>query len=174
GRIKADASALQPQANLADLFKRNARDEEIHRLTVYMLAELCNPAGASAQHRIGFGRAVAADHLDRLSSAGFAISVPQQIEQMGIHVSLFLAPPVAHEPVELLERTIVIASIALEGDGDVFTGVRVVERKSTRVAFGDGVLQSAVRAEQEQAGHAQASANVRQSHNERVLARRLK
>ena len=80
-------------------------------------------------------------------------------------VCSFLAP-VAHEPVELLQRGIVVAAVALEGDGDVFAGVQMMEGKRAGVAFGAGILQRVVGAEHEEAGHAQAGARARQSHNE--------
>jgi hypothetical protein len=53
---------------------------------------------------------------------------------------LFLAP-VAHEPVELLQRGLVVTAVALVGDGDVFAGVNVMKGNGAGVAFGDGVLQ---------------------------------
>jgi hypothetical protein len=65
-----------------------------------------------------------------------------------IHARLLLAPPIAQEPAELLQRRLVVAAVALERDGDVFVGVDVMQRDGAGVALGDGVLQNA-RAEQE-------------------------
>ena len=101
---------------------------EIHRLAVDVLAELRDAGRARAQHGVGSRRAVSADHLDRLFAADLAIDLPQQVEQMRVHVGLLFLAPVAHEPVELLQRGLVVAAIALEGDGDVFAGMDVMER----------------------------------------------
>jgi hypothetical protein len=57
--------------------------------------------------------------------------------------------PVAQEPVELFQRGLVVAAVALEGDGDVFVGMDVMQGDAAGVAFGDRVLQGS-RAEQEQ------------------------
>ena len=68
---------------------------------------------------------------------------------MRVHLDWLFLAPVAHEPVEFLQRGVVVAAVALEGDGDVFAGVDVVEGKGTRVAFGAGGLQRVVGAEHE-------------------------
>src|SRR3954454_15954830 len=46
-----------------------------------------------------------------------------------VHPRLVLGAPVAQEVVELLQRRFVIAPVALEGDGEVFAGMGVVEGK---------------------------------------------
>jgi hypothetical protein len=114
-----------------------------------VLAELRDAARTAAQHRIGFRRAVAADHVDRLGRPDLTIGLPQQIEKMRIHAGRLFLAPVAHEPVELLERGVVVTAIALEGDGDVFAGVEVVEGKRSGIAFGTRVLQRVVGTEHE-------------------------
>ena len=48
---------------------------------------------------------------------------------MTIHRGLVLAAPVAEKVVELLQRFFVVAPVTLEGDGEIFVGVGVVERK---------------------------------------------
>src|SRR3974390_2279492 len=80
---------------------------------------------------------------------------------MRIHVRRLALAPVAHEPVELLQRGLVITAVALEGDGDVLTGVHVRERQAARVAFRGRVLQRNVRREQQQAGGPDAGAEAR-------------
>ena len=103
--------------------------------------------------------------------ADLAIGLPQQIEQMRVHVGVCFLAPVAHEPVELLQRGLVVAAVALEGDGDVFAGMDVMEGEGAGVAFGDRVLQRVVGGEQEQAGHAQPGAGARQGHVTRKCSR---
>jgi len=51
-----------------------------------------------------------------------------------IHHGLVLAAPVAEIVIELLQRLFVIAPVALEGDGEVFVGMGVVEVR-VRVSF---------------------------------------
>ena len=90
---------------------------------------------------------------------------------MRIHAGRLFLAPVAHEPVELLQRGVVVTAIALEGDGDVFAGVDVVEGKSSGIAFGTRILQRVVGAEHEEAGQTQARACARQGYNDRTSAR---
>ena len=155
GRIETDAAALQPQALGPDRRERHAGDIEIDGIAVDVLAELRDAARARAQHGVGSRRAIPADHLNRLFAADLAIGLPQQIKQMRIHVGFLFLAPVAHEPVELLQRGLVIAAVALEGDGDVFAGMDVVEGEGAGVAFGDGALQGVAGAQQQQSGDAE-------------------
>src|SRR5439155_1259650 len=112
-----------------------------------MLAVLGDAATAVAQHGVGLGRAIAAHHLDRFLGADLVADLPDQIQQLRIHVGRLLAAPIPQEPVELFERLVVIAAVALEGDADVLAGVHVVQRERARVALRDDALQ-ALRAEQ--------------------------
>ena len=83
--------------------------------------------GAAAEHGVGFGGTVGGDDLDRLLAVNVAIDFPDDIEQMAIHRRLFLGTPVAQEMVELLQGLFVEAAVALEGDGEVFARMGVVE-----------------------------------------------
>jgi hypothetical protein len=107
----------------------------------HVLAEPRNAAAAPPQHRIGPRRPITANYLNWLLRAGFALHLPDKIDQMRIHARLFGAAPVAQEPVKLLQRGIVVTSVALVGDRDVFTGMQVMHRDGARVAFRDRVLQ---------------------------------
>jgi hypothetical protein len=127
----------------------------------------------SMQHGVGSGRAVAADDVDGLRGADLAIDLPKQIDQMRVHVRCLLLAPVAHEPVELLQRGFVVATVALEGDGDVFAGMDVMEGEGAGVAFRDGVLQEVAGAQQEQPGHAQLGTGTRPCPDEIELARAI-
>jgi len=79
--------------------------------------------------------------LNRLFGVGLALHLPDQIDQMRIHAGLFAAPPVTQEPVELLQRRLVVAAVAFVGDRDVFAGMQVMHRDAACVAFRDRVLQ---------------------------------
>ncbi len=141
--IEADAAARQAQADLADRFERDARNEEVHGAAENMLAVTRNALAAAPQHGVGRRRAVAAHDLDRRLRSGLALHLPDQIDQARVHVGRFAAPPVAQEPVEFFQRGLVVAPVALIGDGDVFAGMDVVQGDGARLALGDGVLQPA-------------------------------
>src|SRR5262249_29979969 len=54
--------------------------------------------------------------------------------------------------VDLLERLVVVAAVALERDGEVFVGVNVMQRDRPRVAIGDRVLKTLTAQQQRQRG----------------------
>ena len=87
--------------------------------------------------------------MDRLSGTGLAIDLPQEIVEVRVHLRFPFLAPVAHEPVELLQAVRVVAAVALEGDGDVLAGMRVMEGEGAGVALRDGVLQFAGRTDEE-------------------------
>ena len=60
---------------------------------------------------------------------------------MRVHLGLFFLAPVAQDPIDFLERLLVVAPVHLVGDGEVFIGVDVMEGERPRVALGDGILQ---------------------------------
>ena len=91
-----------------------------------MLTVLGDAAAAVAQHGVRLRRAIAADHLNRFLGADLVADLPDQIEEVRIHVGRLLAAPIPQEPIELLQRFIVIAAGALERDADVLAGVHVV------------------------------------------------
>ena len=129
GRIEADAAALQAKAGGADLLERNSGDEEIHRVAEHVLAVASHAGRTAAEHGIGGGGAVGGDDLDRLLAVDVAVDFPEDVEQVTIHRGLVLAAPVAEEVIEFLQRLFVVAAVALEGDGEVFVGMGVVEGK---------------------------------------------
>jgi hypothetical protein len=84
---------------------------------------------------------------------------------------LFAAPPVAQEPVELFQRGLVVASVALVGDGDVFVGMDVMHRDCSRVALGDRVLQSSRAKEQKKNSKTAQIAGARRNESTNSQAR---
>ena len=127
GRVEADAAALQAEPGGADLLQRHVRDVEVHRVAEHVLAEARHAGRAAAEHGVGGGGAVGGDDLDRLLAVDVAVDFPEDVEQMPIHRGRVLAAPVAEEVIDLLERLFVVAPVALEGDGEVFVGMGVVE-----------------------------------------------
>ncbi len=80
--------------------------------------------------------------MDLLIDPEFALNFPDRIEQLRIHGGGVIGAPVAQEVVELLEAVVVVAAIALEGDGDVVAAMGVVQRDGAGVAIGDGGVQA--------------------------------
>ena len=171
GRIEADAATLQPQADLAQFLQRHAGNIEVHGVAERVLAELGDARGPLAQHGVGRRRAIAAHHVDRRGGADLAIDLPQQVEQMRVHARRLFLAPVAHEPVELLQRGVVVTAVTLVGDGDVFAGVNVMERERARVAFGDRGLQRHAGGEQENAGGCGSGADARERARQQAATR---
>src|SRR5262249_6241444 len=85
-----------------------------------------------------------ADDMDGLVAPDLARHFPDHVEQTRIHMDVFLLAPVAQEPVEPLERLLVIAAVTPVRDRDVFFGVNVMERESAGVAIGDCGFESVV------------------------------
>ena len=152
GGVETDAAALQAKPGEPDLLKRHAGNEEIHRVAEHVLAE-ARDAGmrrAAAQHGVGLGRAIGRDDLDRLLGVDVASDLPQDVEQMRVHRGRILAAPVAEEVVEFLQRVGVVATVALEGDGEVFAGMSVVEGEGAGVVAGGRVMHRACAGEQQE------------------------
>ena len=61
---------------------------------------------------------------------------------MRIHLDRFLLAPVAHQMIYLLEPVLVVAPVALVGDGEVFLGVEMMKGDRPRLAVGSCVLQA--------------------------------
>ena len=129
GRVESDAAALQAKPGEANLLERYVRNVEIHGVAEHVLAETRHPGGTAAEHGVGGRGAVGGNDLDRLLAIDVAVDFPEDVEQMTIHRGLVLAAPVAEKVIELLQRFFVVASVALEGDGEIFLGMGVVERQ---------------------------------------------
>ena len=147
-RIETDAAALKAQPDLAQLFEPDAGNEEIHGAAENVLAVARDALAVVAEHGVGLRRTVAAHDLDRQRRTRFALHLPEQIDQARIHAGRLAFAPVAQEPVELGQRGLVVAPVALVGDDDVLAGMKVVHGNGARFAFGDRVLQG-FRTEQE-------------------------
>src|SRR5262245_66028445 len=87
GGVEADTAALGAQACRAQLLERNARNVEIDRLAEHVLAELGHAARAPAQRRVGRRRTVSTNDPDRFLGADLAMTLTEQIEPTGVHIS---------------------------------------------------------------------------------------
>ena len=84
-----------------DLRHRHIGIMHVHGFAEHVLGMLGDSFRASPQHRVGGRRTIGGDDLDRLGRAGFAIGLPNHVEQFGIHVGFVVVAPVAQEVVEL-------------------------------------------------------------------------
>src|SRR4051794_30774946 len=78
---------------------------------VLAVAGYAGSVTAGAQHFVRGWRAVAADDLDRFLGAYPVINLPQQIDRLWGHRGRFVLAPIAHEPVNLLQRRFVVLSV---------------------------------------------------------------
>ena len=161
-RVEADAAALQAKPGETDLLKRNVRNVEIHGVAEHVLAEAGHAGGPAPQHGVGGGGAVGGNDLDRLLAVDVAVDFPEDVEQATIHLGLFLGAPVAEEMVELLQRLFVIAPVALEGDGEVFVGMGVVEGKGAGFVQRGRVMHRACSGKEQQGSQADLISGLRQ------------
>ena len=150
GRVEADAATLQAEAGGADLLQRHVRNVEVHRVAEHVLAEARHAGRAAAEHGVGGGGAVGGDDLDRLLAVDVAVDFPEDVEQMPIHRGGVLAAPVAEEVIELLESFFVVAAVALEGDGEIFVGMGMVEGEGAGFVQRGGIMHRACSGEQQQ------------------------
>src|SRR5262249_26538913 len=107
---------------------------------------------------VGLGRAVSAYDPDRFLGADLAMNLPQEVDQMGIHLDHLRFAPVTQQVVDFPERLVVIPTVHLVGDGQFLVGVDVVEGDRPRLAVGPCVLQVLVSEKDENSGDAAAVA----------------
>src|SRR5476649_2662273 len=81
---------------------------------------------------------------------------------MTIHRGLVLAAPVAEIVVELLQRLFVVAPVTLEGDGEIFIGMGVVERERAGFVERGRIVDRSGSGEQQQRRQAETISGLRQ------------
>ena len=116
--------------------------KKVHRLAEHVLAELRDAAAAPAQHRIGGGRAIGRNDLDRGAAVDVLVDLPDRVEQPRVHFGLGVVAPVAQEIIELGEPGFIVAAAALERDRQRVIAMGVVQRESAGVAVGRSALQT--------------------------------
>jgi hypothetical protein len=79
---------------------------------------------------------------------------------MAVHHRLVLVTPVAEIVVELLQRVLVIAPVALEGDGEVFVGMGVVEGEGVGLVQRRRVIDRSCAHQQQRGRQADLEANL--------------
>jgi len=93
------------------------------------------------------GERQTANHVNRIGRPGRLIDLPQQVEQMRVHIGRTILPPVAEDVVQLLQAVLVVDAVPLEDDRRLLAGVDMVDLERP-VAFRDG----AERADRKDAG----------------------
>ena len=73
-----------------------------------------------------------------IPAASLGMSLPDQIEQAGIHLGWFIAAPIAQEPVKLVQTVLLVAAIPLEGDFSTFVGMNKIESQCP--GFGESAV----------------------------------
>ncbi len=128
-RIIADAADLVAHADAAQLGQGNAGNVEVHRAAKHVLALLGNAGvgGTRTQHGVGCRRTISGDDGDILARTGGAINLPDQVEQARVHLGRLVTAPVPQENIQLLQALRIEATISLEDDFGLFTGMNVIK-----------------------------------------------
>ena len=152
GRIIADAAPLQAHGDLAHTRHWDVQIMHVHRLSEHVLGKFRDGLGAAAQHGVGLGRAIGGDHVDGLLRAGFAIGLPDHVEEPRVHFHGFIVAPVAQEIVQLLQRRLIVLAIDAKGRLNALAGMGVMKTNGAGVAIGDGGLGARRRNRRQQQG----------------------
>ena len=102
-RIVADAAGLLRQGGAAELCEIPARDADVDRFAFYMETVDGNALAVRMKHRVGEGRAVSGNHLERFRGAQSMLDSRQQVEQRGIDRFDFVGAEIAQDVVDAVE-----------------------------------------------------------------------
>ncbi len=138
GRVEADAALLHSHRDVADAVRTDVLEMRVDGAAFHVLRMLCDLPRAPSQHRVRLWRPVAGKDLDRLSRSQLAIDLPDDVEQVRVHLGRLVDPPVPHEPVELIEHRLVVDPVDHKGERAFLADVRVGKDDRARVAVGDG------------------------------------
>ena len=136
--IEADAALLHAHRDVADARRADVDEMRVDGAPFHVLRILGDLARAPAQHGVRLRRAVSRQHVDRLGGAGFAVDFPDDVEEARVHFGRLVEPPVAHEPVELVEHRLVVDAVDHIGERTGLAGVLVRKGDRARVPVGDG------------------------------------
>ena len=81
---------------------------------------------------------------------------------MAVHHGLVLRPPVAQVVVELLQRVFVVTTVALEGDGEIFVRMGVMEGEGAGFVGGGGIMDGATAGQNKKRRKPDAETRIRQ------------
>ena len=137
GRVEAHAAGLRAHGDVANARRADVEKMRVDRLALHMLRMLGHLSRPPAQHRVGLRRTIAGQDVDRLGRPGLAIDLPDDVEEVRVHLGRLVEPPIPAEPVQFIEHRLVIDAVDHEGERAGFIGVLVREDHGPRVAVGD-------------------------------------
>src|SRR4029077_17740161 len=94
GRIESDPAGLRAHGDIANTPGADVEKMRVNRLALHMRRMLGHLSRPPAQHRVGLRRTVAGENVDRLGRPGLAIDLPDDVEEMRVHLRWLVAPPV--------------------------------------------------------------------------------
>ena len=126
-RIVADAAGLLRQGGAAQLREVAAGDGNVDRLALDMEAVDGDAFAVGVKHRIGQGRAVSGNHLERFRRAQSTLDPRQQVEQRGIDRLDFVGAEIAQDVVDAVELFGDVLSVLPVSRLQALAGVQRVE-----------------------------------------------
>ena len=136
-RVKSHAPRLHAHGDVTDARRADIDEMGVDRLAFHMLGILGDLMRAAAKHRVGLRRTVAGQNVDWLSRTRLAVDLPNDVEEVRIHFCRLVEPPVAHEPVQLVEDRGIVNAIDHVGERAGLVGMPVGKDDGAGVAVGD-------------------------------------
>lgn len=138
-RVVADSAGLLRQRGAAKLREAPSRHGNIDRLAFEMEAVEGDALAAGMEHRIGQGRAVSGNHLERLGGAQSMLDVHQQIKERGIDRLYFVGAEIAQDIVDAIELAGNVVTVLPVSGAQTFAGVQTVELERAAPKLDGGV-----------------------------------
>jgi hypothetical protein len=128
-RVVPDAAGAQRQRLYVDRRQRHAGDADVDGPPLQVQAATGDAGAATVQHRIGGGRAIAGNDLERWRAAHALAKRVKQIEQGRVHGRNVAGAEVPQQPVRRVQRVGLVAAGMEVFDGQSLAGVQVRKRK---------------------------------------------
>src|SRR5262249_34266415 len=104
GWIVANAAALADEGAIAQLLHRHVGKRHVHGLAENVAALAGLASNRAPQQLVGAAGAVAGDNVDRFSGTKLVVDLPDEVDEIGIHLRRLILAPIAQNPVDLLHR----------------------------------------------------------------------
>ena len=116
GRVESHAPRLHAHRDVTDARRADVDEMGVDRLAFHMLGILGDLMRAAAKHGVGPRRTVAGQNVDRLRRTQLAVDLPDDVEEVRVHFCRLVEPPIAHEPVQLVEDRGIVNAIHHVGE----------------------------------------------------------
>ena len=126
-RVITNAAGALRQSGPAKVLEAASRQRDINRLALDMKAVDGDALAVRMEHRVGGGRAVSGNHLERLVGAESMLDSCQQIEQRRVDGFYFVGAEIAQEVVDAIKLARKVVSILPVSGAQGFAGVQIVE-----------------------------------------------